>query len=67
MARVCLRRGDSRLTSCVGVDHGSVLRVTQDEHGFCVAQLEAVAVFYRIMARSDSELDLLRNTSQKAI
>lgn len=59
--------GDRHLTSCVGVDHCSVLCMTQDEHGFCIAELEAVPVFYCIMASSDRELYLLRNTSQKAI
>lgn len=56
-----------RLTPRVGIDHGSVLGRTQDKHGFYVAELEAVPVFYCVMARGDSELDLLRNASQKAI
>lgn len=59
--------GEWRLTPRVRVDHRSVLCVIQDEHGFHVAELQAVPVFYCIMASSDSELDFLRNTSQKAI
>lgn len=59
--------GDCCLTSRVRIDHCSVLCVTQDEHGFHIAELEAVPILYCIMASSDSELDLLRNTSQKAI
>lgn len=55
------------LTSCVRVDHGSVLRLTQDEHGLHIAELEAVSVFYCVMAGSDSKLDFLRNAGQKAI
>lgn len=58
---------DGSLTSRVRVDHRSVVCVTQDEHGFHIAELQAVPVFYCIMAGSDNELDLLRNTSQKAI
>lgn len=61
------RPAGGSLTSRVRVDHCPVVCVTQDEHGFHIAELEAVPVFHCIVASSDSELDLLRNTSQKAV
>lgn len=59
--------GGRHLTSRVGVDHGPALRLAQNKHGFCIAQLQAVSILYGIMAGSDSELDFLRNACQKAI
>lgn len=54
-------------TSGVGIDDSPALRLAQDEHGFRVAELQAVPLLHRVVAGADCELDLLRDAGQKAI